>query len=137
MINLMKMTTQSLWNLRGGWGGGQYSCLSFFQFQTKKRFFIESVGLQVVIFFMYMVYRTSGRERRAGSNRTPRSYRREGCSGKTREEGKLQRSSPTGRHSFFYSSSHSMPTFIISLIPWWNSSIGIEYYSISLNMLHF
>lgn len=39
--------------------------------------------------------RAPGREGRVGPDGTARSARREGCSGKTREEGKLQRGPPT------------------------------------------
>lgn len=42
--------------------------------------------------------RASGREGRTGPNGTARPDRREGCSGKTREEGKLQRGPPTADH---------------------------------------
>lgn len=39
--------------------------------------------------------RAPGRERRTGPDGTARPARREGCSGKAREEGKLQRGPPT------------------------------------------
>lgn len=42
--------------------------------------------------------RAPGREGRTGPDGTARPDRREGCSGKTREEGKLQRGPPTADH---------------------------------------